>query len=616
MRLGHQSWRRLSSHALIVMLLIALLVPAGWAGAASQQGNFYNVIMQDGADPWIYRHTDGYYYFTKTTGNNVTIWKSASMTGIDAAPTRVIETGCCNIWAPEIHHINGAWYIYYAKDDGNNVNHRMYVLENTSADPMQGTWVNKGQITDATNKWAIDGTVLQVGNQLYFLWSGWEGDVNVRQNIYIASMSNPWTISSNRVEIARPTFGWETNHSPHVNEGPQVIVRNGVISIVYSASGSWTNDYCLGLITASTSSNLLSASSWTKRSQPIFSSANGLYGPGHHSFTVSPDGKEDWIMYHVAKYNNAGWNREIRAQRFTWNQDNTPNFGAPVAPNTPIPLPSGESQRVRYEAEEGTFGGGAYASPGPGSSEGSKAGHIDTAASFVEFSVYTAAAGEYILSARTGNGTAGGGWSNLNITINGTTSPFHVTNKGWDNWGLSTIRTHLNAGWNTVRFTKGNGYAELDFFDLMPAEPAALSGSVYKLINPSSGKALDVAGAGTANGTNVQIWEDNNSAAQEWRITSLGDGAYTLINTNSGKALDVAGTGTADGTNVHIWQDYGGNAAQRWVLKLSNNGWKLINPNSGKVLDVEGGNSANGTNVQIWSDYGNAAQTWQLHRKY
>lgn len=244
-----------------------------------------------------------------------------------------------------------------------------------------------------------------------------------------------------------------------------------------------------------------------------------------------------------------------------------------------------------------------------------KAGHIDTADSFVEFSVYAAAAGDYILSARTANGTSGGGWSNLNITINGRTSPFHVTNKGWDNWGLSTIRTHLNAGWNTVRFTKGNGHAEIDFFDLTPAEPAAWTGSIYKLINPNSGKALDVAGGERGNGTNVQIWEDNNTSAQEWRVTSLGDGAYTLINPNSGRALDVAGTGTADGTNVHIWDDFGGNPAQRWAIIRSNNGYKLINPNSGKALDVAGGGTANGTNVQIWSDYGNAAQTWQLYRK-
>ncbi|MGV2788510.1 family 43 glycosylhydrolase, partial [Clostridium perfringens] len=126
----------------------------------------------------------------------------------------------------------------------------------------------------------------------------------------------------------------------------QVIVRNGVISLVYSASGSWTNDYCLGLITASTTSDLLNPASWSKRSQPIFKSGNGLYGPGHHSFTKSPDGTEDWMLYHVAKYNNAGWNREVRMQKFTWHADNTPNLGVPVNPNAPITLPSGEAVHI------------------------------------------------------------------------------------------------------------------------------------------------------------------------------------------------------------------------------------------------------------------------------
>lgn len=455
----------------LLALCAFLIFPMGQTThAATVQNNFYNVVMQDGADPWVYKHTDGFYYFTKTTGGNVTIWKSAQLTTIDAAPTTVVNTGCCGIWAPELHYINGAWYIYYAKDDGDNVNHRMYVMENTSADPTQGTWQYKGQITDSTNKWAIDGTVLQVNGQLYFIWSGWEGDANVRQNLYIAHMSNPWTIDSNRVEIARPTYAWETNHSPNVNEGPQVIVRNGVISLVYSASGSWTNDYCLGLITANASSNLLNPASWNKRSQPIFQSGNGLYGPGHHSFTKSPDGTEDWIIYHTAKSNNSGWNREIRLQNFAWNADNTPNLGTPVNPNAPIALPSGEKSIVRYEGEEGTFGGIAYASQSPSGSGGMKAGHIDTADSYVEFNVNAAAAGQYILLARTANGTAGGNWSNLLLSVNGgTASPFYITNKGWENWGLSTARVQLKAGVNKIRFSKGEGYGELDFFDIKPA---------------------------------------------------------------------------------------------------------------------------------------------------
>lgn len=461
--------RSLVWKGLALLMLLAFALP-DIAAASSTQSNFYNVIMQDGADPWVYKHTDGYYYFTKTTGGDVTLWKSKSITGVDAGTQLVINTGCCNVWAPELHYINSKWYIYYAKDDGNNDNHRMYVLENSSADPMTGTWVNKGQITDSTNRWAIDGTVLNVNSNLYFVWSGWESTTNVRQILYIAHMSNPWTIDSARTEIARPTYSWETNTTPAVNEGPELIVRNGVISLVYSASGSWTDGYCLGLVTASTSSNLLSASSWTKRSTPIFGSGNGLYGPGHHAFTKSPNGTEDWIIYHTAKYSGSGWNREIRAQKFTWNADNTPNLGTPAAPNSPIAIPAGDSARTRYEGEEGTFGGAAYASGSPNGSGGNKAGHIDTTDSYVQFNVYAATAGDYILSARTGNGTSGGDWSYLILTVNGGgASNFYITNKGWENWGTSTKRITLNAGYNTIRFAKGNGYGELDCFDIFPA---------------------------------------------------------------------------------------------------------------------------------------------------
>ncbi|MFB5761510.1 family 43 glycosylhydrolase [Paenibacillus medicaginis] len=455
---------------LLLMLLLSWGL-AGHAGAASVQQDFYNVVIQDGADPWAYKHTDGYYYFTKTTGNNVTIWKSRTLSGLDAGESVSIETGGQNIWAPEIHYLNGAWYIYYAKDDGDNANHRMYVLENTSQNPLQGTWQDRGQVTDNTNKWAIDGTVLQVGNQLYFIWSGWEGNVNVSQKLYIARMSNPWTIVSDRVEISTPEYTWETNHNPHVNEGPQVVIRGNIINLIYSASGSWTNDYCLGLITADINADLLQSSSWHKRSEPIFKSANGIYGPGHASFTTSPDGTGDWIVYHNAKNNQSGWNREIRIQPFTWNADNTPNLGSPLAPNSKIPVPSGEPERIRIEGEEGQFGGVAYASGSPNGSGGMKAGHIDTADSFVEYSIDIASAGEYILSARTANGTTDLAWSTLMISVNGSDpAPFYITNKGWENWGLSTKRVHLQAGENVVRFTKGNGYGEIDLIDVFPAD--------------------------------------------------------------------------------------------------------------------------------------------------
>jgi beta-glucanase (GH16 family) len=144
------------------------------------------------------------------------------------------------------------------------------------------------------------------------------------------------------------------------------------------------------------------------------------------------------------------------------------------------------------------------------------------------------------------------------------------------------------------------------------ASAAIVSGSVYTLVNPNSGKALDVASAGTNDGTNVQLWSRNGSAAQQWRAKDNGNGSWILINVNSGKALDVAGAQTADGTNVQI-ASLNGNAAQQWRFSGGNNDiYTVINPMSGKALDVAGAKTADGTNVQIWSSNNTAAQLWQM----
>lgn len=314
--------------------------------------DFYNVIMQTGADPWVYKHTDGYYYNTFVNASGVMIRRSNTITGIEAGERSLAWSPVkgtmysSNVWAPEMHYLKDTdgqykWYIYVAADNGTNANHRMYVMENTSADPMTGSWTFKGKITDATDRWAIDGTVLTIGNQHYFIWSGWEDTDGSFQNLYIARMSNPWTISSQRVLLSTPEYDWETSPG-RINEGPQITIKGNKINLVYSANGSWTDSYSLGLITASTSADLMNPASWTKRDQPLFSSANGVYGPGHHSIVTSPDGTEDWIIYHSARWPGSGWTRNVRAQKFSWNTDNTPNLGEPVNPNNPIAIPSGE----------------------------------------------------------------------------------------------------------------------------------------------------------------------------------------------------------------------------------------------------------------------------------
>ncbi len=138
------------------------------------------------------------------------------------------------------------------------------------------------------------------------------------------------------------------------------------------------------------------------------------------------------------------------------------------------------------------------------------------------------------------------------------------------------------------------------------------SGALYTLVNPNSGKALDVTAAGITNGTPVDIYTVNGAAAQQWQINSNGDGTYTLTNPHSGKALDVVSAGTANGTGIDIYPP-NGTVAQKWQINSNSDGTvTLVNPNSSKALDVVSAGTANGTNVDIYTINATAAQKWQL----
>ena len=339
-------------------LLIVFLLFSAVGQAQDSLRTFTNPLLPAGADPFSF-YKDGYYYYTHTTGNRIVLWKTKNIAELKSAEQKIIFTPpqgtsySKNVWAPEIHFIDRKWYAYFAADDGHNRNHRMYVLENPSADPMQGDWVFKGKIADPSDKWAIDGDVFVHQKKLYMIWSGWKGDMDGQQNIYIAKMKNPWTIEGHRVQISSSTFDWEKNgdikerdtfRHVDVNEGPQLLRNGKKLFIVYSASGCWTDYYTLGLLSFSGKANLLDSSNWKKSPEPVFkaSKENGVYAPGHNSFFKSPDGKEDWILYHANSLPGLGCgrHRSPRAQKFTWNKDGTPYFGEPIKENISLPIPS------------------------------------------------------------------------------------------------------------------------------------------------------------------------------------------------------------------------------------------------------------------------------------
>lgn len=337
---------------------LAGLLVASFVCFAQSAASFTNPLLPSGADPWSI-HKNGYYYYTHTTGNSLVLWKTKSLADLKTAEKKTIfvppmGTGYSKqLWAPELHFINNKWYLYFAADSGRNESHRIWVLENAAEDPLQGEWTLKGKVADSSDKWAIDASVFEHKGRWYITWSGWEGDQNGQQDIYLAQLKNPWTIEGNRVRISSPVLNWETHgdlhdaaNPPHVsvNEGPQFLQHGNKVFIIYSASGCWTDFYALGLLSANAGSNLLDSLSWTKSQQPVFQQSvqNGVYAPGHNSFFKSPDGKQDWILYHAntAPGQGCGGHRSPRAQPFTWTSDGLPNFGEPVKTGEPLSVPS------------------------------------------------------------------------------------------------------------------------------------------------------------------------------------------------------------------------------------------------------------------------------------
>ncbi|MBE6070617.1 MAG: alpha-N-arabinofuranosidase [Clostridium butyricum] len=313
--------------------------------------NIYNnpIVIQR-ADPYIHKHSDGYYYFTASVPefDSIELRRARTIAELQDAETVTVwkkhEDGEMSelIWAPEIHYINEKWYIYFAAAPNREVtgitfNHHMYVLENDSKNPLEGKWTEKGKVETGWDSFALDATTFEHRGKLYYVWA--QEDLRVEpkshSNLYIAEMENPWTLKSKPVLLSKPELDWEIKLY-WVNEGPAILKKNGKIFLTYSASATDEN-YCMGMLTADEKSDLLNSDSWTKSKQPVFKTSyeNHQYGPGHNSFTVSEDGREDLLVYHARNYTElkgdplSDPNRHTRVEIIKWNEDGTPDFGIP-----------------------------------------------------------------------------------------------------------------------------------------------------------------------------------------------------------------------------------------------------------------------------------------------
>ncbi len=251
-------------------------------------------------DPDVILHNGVYYGCFAGENDSIGIICADTIDGLATAQPHTVyiaEKGkpySKQLWAPELHVIDGKCYIYVACDDGNNHNHRMYVLENGSSDPLV-PYTMHGKISDDTDKWAIDGTVIEWNGKRYFIWSGWEGDTNVCQNLYIAEMKDPYELCSDRYLISTPEYSFEKLgatgevESPFINEGPYGVVIGGELYLTYSGAGSWCEDYCITALKL-VGHDPLDRNSWQKFEAPIFTSNDLVKGAGHCSVVTDGDG--------------------------------------------------------------------------------------------------------------------------------------------------------------------------------------------------------------------------------------------------------------------------------------------------------------------------------------
>lgn len=294
------------------------------------------VLHAPAQDPQVV-FADGRYYYCESSKDGIFLRAAADFAELGKAPrVRVwappVSGGASrNIWAPELHVLDGRCYIYFAADDGNNANHRMWVLEARTSDVL-GAYDLVGSLD--TGGWAIDGTILtDERGERFFIWSGWPGRTDGQQNLYISRMASPTRLAGRRVVLATPDQSWERHGMP-ICEGPQVLSRDGKFFVIYSASGSWTPDYCLGMLVYE-GGDLMNPASWKKAGQ-VFARNEHAWGIGHCGFLTTAEG-EDWIFYHSKTLKSDGWDdREVRAQPFSWTAAGRPDLGAPVDPSQPL----------------------------------------------------------------------------------------------------------------------------------------------------------------------------------------------------------------------------------------------------------------------------------------
>ncbi len=603
--------------------------PIANAKAPTQDdGVFTNPLFPNGADPWL-EYWDGNYYLTTTTWTSELVMrKSPTLAGLaDATPVNVWSATdparCCNFWAFEFHRVKGPegyrWYMMYtAGTDGTLDNQHLNVLESAGDDPM-GPYEYKGALMP--DVWNIDGNYLSYKDKLYVIYSQWQGD---QQLNIIAEMENPWTLKKNspHTVITRPELDWEIS-GRKVTEGAEILQHNGRTFMTYSASFCNTPDYKLGMLEL-VGDDPLDANSWKKFEQPVFERTTEVFGPGHNGFFTSPDGSEDWLVYHGNDSVEHGCSatRSLRAQKFTWNDDGTPNFAKPVTPGVEVAPPSGEYgplvtrvQGQRYNLVNATSGLCLDIAADP---QDARAVQRQCAATNGQWVIDATTDGFVRLANREDSKFLE--LANCSDADNAKTQSAAWRNNFCQQWKVSpstdgnvtitnryTEKSLAVAGCsgaqNQAVLQQGKDTACGDW-QLQPVGSVAV-------MSQQSGKALSVAGTVKA-GTNVEQQAFTHSDAQQWFFAPTDTGYVALKqDLESGYCAAVANNALVPGANVEM-AACDSKTAQWRIAPVDGGGVMLINRYTKQALGLSDCGLADKTNFAQQPDLGNKCQIFHL----
>mgnify|MGYP001622881649 FL=1 len=274
-------------------------------------------FIEQRADPYVYRHSDGTYYFTASVPeyDRIILRSAGTIAGLGTAQEIAVwykhESGeqSIHIWAPEIHYLDGEWYIYYAAGDKDDIwEIRPYVLRCKGQNPMEDPWEEMGMMQAADDDefsfhdFSLDATVFENRGERYYIWAEKTGVGKKVSNLYIARMESPVKLGTAQVLLTTPDYDWERVDF-WVNEGPAVLKHDGKIFLTFSASATGVC-YCMGLMYIDENADVLDPRAWTKLRYPVLQtdSEKGIYGPGHNSFVKAGDGVTDLCIYHARQY--------------------------------------------------------------------------------------------------------------------------------------------------------------------------------------------------------------------------------------------------------------------------------------------------------------------------